>query len=108
MDLEAVGVSTLEAMAMAGLESAAPDEVVVALLDARRGEWYAGGWRAGAGEGALPVPVVAEGLYAPARLAAACPPRVRTVAPQGGAWEAELASAVLELRASRPNVRAPS
>ena len=51
----------------------------VALLDARRGEVYAAGWRlageAGVAEAALPV----EGVYTPAELARALPPRALLV-----------------------------
>ena len=78
-DVPAVGVSTLEAMAFAvwsedGPEGrradAAPDEVAT-LLDARRGEWYAGSYRRPEEASGLPVPGVPEGLYAPERFAAA-------------------------------------
>ena len=66
-----VGVSTLEAMALSVLEvgSTDRDAEVVALLDARRGEWYAGGWSQPAGPGSLPTATIPEGLYAPRQLA---------------------------------------
>lgn len=83
-DVEAVGVSTLEAMALGVLERAsrpvaggegagegADDVEVAVLLDARRGEWYAGSYRAGSGPQALLEPRVPEGLYSPDRFAAA-------------------------------------
>jgi tRNA threonylcarbamoyladenosine biosynthesis protein TsaB len=87
--MSAVGVSTLEAMAVSVLEAEAqaatgepagaaqtesPIEArrpVVAMLDARRGEWYVGAWSAAPGGGALPRCVLEEGLYSPARLARA-------------------------------------
>lgn len=68
--LPTVGVSTLEAMALGWLE-AHPDEgegEVVALLDARRGEWYAGGWTRPASPADRPEPRLPEGLYSPEQL----------------------------------------
>jgi len=70
-DIEGVGVSTLEAMALSALEgegSSVPGQVIP-ILDARRGEWYAGGWRRAKDTLGLPVATLAEGLYAPAQLA---------------------------------------
>jgi tRNA threonylcarbamoyladenosine biosynthesis protein TsaB len=66
-----VAVSTLEVMAMSVLDGGGEDRPseVVALLDARRGEWYAGGWSSPRGSGGVPVPTLPEGLYAPPRLA---------------------------------------
>ena len=67
-----MGVSTLEAMALSVLEGTSQDRdtEVVALLDARRGEWYAGGWRQPEeGPGSLPIATLPEGLYAPRQLA---------------------------------------
>lgn len=74
-DWQAVSVSTLEAMALAvfegesGAQIAADGLEVVALLDARRGEWYAGGWSCAPATGAGLEPTLAEGLYAPEQLA---------------------------------------
>lgn len=100
--IPAVGVSTLEAMALAVLESQlGPGEVageegqgrgagesyeVLALLDARRGEWYAGGWRPG-DPGGLPAPGLPEGLYSTDRLAASLASPVHVVAPEAGPWQ---------------------
>jgi tRNA threonylcarbamoyladenosine biosynthesis protein TsaB len=70
-EIEAVGVSTLEAMAMAGLDAQGEASEVLALLDARRGEWYAGSWRREGAGASLPRPALAEGLYSPERLVAA-------------------------------------
>jgi len=102
-DLPAIGVSTLEAMALAVLEGegegkgggdgASVDDVarpgrsgegggVVALLDARRGEWYAGGWSRATERGGLPRPTLAEGLYAPTRIADAISADVILVSPE--------------------------
>ncbi len=101
-DTPAVGVSTLEAMALAGLEGdrAEPRGTaeVVALLDARRGEWYAGGFRSGDAAGALPQPGLPEGLYSPSRLAEALAPGARLCAPDPAALEA-LQAAGLEPQA---------
>jgi len=74
-EVEAVGVSTLEAMAIGAFEGTGTNpgaEVEVAtLLDARRGEWYAGSYRPGPASSALLAPAVPEGLYSPDRFAAA-------------------------------------
>ena len=62
-----IGVSTLEAMALSVLEGGGHQHAernVVSLLDARCGEWYAGGWRLEAGAGSLPTAFLREGLYA--------------------------------------------
>jgi len=69
-EIMAVGVSTLEAMSLSVLESGsgAGASEVVALLDARRGEWYAGGWSMPASRGGLPVAMLPEGLYAAGKL----------------------------------------
>jgi tRNA threonylcarbamoyladenosine biosynthesis protein TsaB len=89
--LPALGVSTLEAMALATLEGAETGSVargeVIAMLDARRGEWYAGGWRRGGEGSGLPEPTLAEGLYAPSRLAEAfAAGGAVVVAPEPVAW----------------------
>ena len=82
-----VGVSTLEAIAQGALEApgTAPETEVLALLDARRGEWYAGAWRAAPSEGGLPVPSLTEGLYAPGQLVRDLGRPVVLVAPEPGA-----------------------
>ena len=68
-----VPVSTLAALALGAGPSCEP---VVAALDARRGEVYAGcfAWRDGE-----PAAQVAEGVYTPGELAAALPPRCTAV-----------------------------
>jgi len=70
-ELLGIGVSTLEVMALSLLEDDSHPEAreVVAFLDARRGEWYAGGWTQAGGPGSLPVATLPEGLYAPRQLA---------------------------------------
>ena len=101
-DIAAIGVSTLEAMALAALEGEAfrsAGEVsgreVLALLDARRGEWYAGAWRAASAPGGVPVPTLIEGLYAPSRLAADLPRAVVGVSPESVGWRAAFEGAGL-------------
>ena len=97
-DMETVGVSTLEAMALARLEKSGGADAdagqekgeVLALLDARRGEWYAGSWAAGAGPEWLPESRLAEGLYSPRRIAASLEAGVHVVAAQPGGWLAAL------------------
>jgi tRNA threonylcarbamoyladenosine biosynthesis protein TsaB len=69
---ELVGVSTLRALALAAEPGAPAGTGVLAVVDARRGEAFAAGWRAGA-------PVLAPAALAPAALAA-------RVAQAGGAW----------------------
>lgn len=81
-----VGVSTLEVMAAAALAQAGSGAEVLALLDARRGQWYAGAWRTRAGAGtpgedALALATLAEGLYSPAGLARDLPRSVIGVCP---------------------------
>jgi len=69
---ELVGVSTLRALAVEA-ERAAPAETgILAVIDARRGEAFAAGWRGGA-------PVLDQVAAAPERLA-------ELVAREGGAW----------------------
>ncbi|MFK7898819.1 MAG: tRNA (adenosine(37)-N6)-threonylcarbamoyltransferase complex dimerization subunit type 1 TsaB [Myxococcota bacterium] len=101
-EFQAVGVSTLEAMALSCLDSggaggASPDkeDEVVALLDARRGEWYAGAWSSAAEPGGVMTVAAAEGLYSPEALAADLPRPVRVICPEPGDWAAEFASAGL-------------
>lgn len=85
---DGIGISTLEAMAAGGFDavskeevsseapegvtqSSRPDREVLVLLDARRGEWYAGSWCSAASpEGPRLVPGLTEGLYSPEQLAA--------------------------------------
>lgn len=97
-DLPAIGVSTLEAMALAGLEeddrqvgkgapASTAEGPVLALLDARRGQWYAGSWRGPAAAGGLPEPVLPEGLYDPEAIAARLDGSVQLRAPQPGNWQ---------------------
>jgi len=95
-DLPVVGVSTLEAMATGALgDGGAPvgDEVLV-LLDARRGEAYAGAWKTREGR---PSETLAEGLYAPVELAADLDRRVCLVCPEPAAWRANFEAAGLEV-----------
>lgn len=89
-DWAAVGVSTLAAMALGAFdgESDAPADaasLVVPLLDARRGEWYGGGFRR---QGAGVEAVVREALYDPASLAAdlAGEGEAVLVCPERGGW----------------------
>jgi tRNA threonylcarbamoyladenosine biosynthesis protein TsaB len=60
-----VGVSTLAALA-----AAVPDEPVLAVIDARRGEAFAAAWPAGGGP-ASPPPALEPSVLTPERLAAA-------------------------------------
>ena len=71
-DAELVGISTLRALAVAAEPAAAPGSGVLAVIDARRGEAFAAGWRDGR-------PVLEQAASAPAALA-------RRVAEEGGAW----------------------
>lgn len=105
-----VGVSTLEAMAFAvlagealageaGLAEDCAGLDVLALLDARRGEWYAGAWRAGETPDGLPVGTLTAGLYAPARLAEDLSRPVVAVCPEPGPWRTSLEQAGLRFAA---------
>jgi tRNA threonylcarbamoyladenosine biosynthesis protein TsaB len=69
---ELVGVSTLRALALAAEPAAPAGSGVLAVVDARRGEAFAAGWRDGA-------PVLAAAALAPAALA-------ERVAAAGGPW----------------------
>ncbi|HEY8156477.1 MAG TPA: tRNA (adenosine(37)-N6)-threonylcarbamoyltransferase complex dimerization subunit type 1 TsaB [Myxococcota bacterium] len=71
--LPVAAVSTLAALARAA--GAGPDPVL-ALLDARRGEVYAGAFRR---EGEQPDALLPEGVYTPEQLAARLPARCRLV-----------------------------
>ncbi len=69
---ELVGVSTLRALAVAAAPAAPPGSGVLAVIDARRGEAFAAGWRDGA-------VVLAQSALEPAALA-------QRVAAEGGPW----------------------
>ena len=69
---ELVGVSTLRALALAAEPAAPAGSGVVAVVDARRGEAFAAGWRGGE-------PVLAQAALAPAALA-------ERLAAEGGRW----------------------
>ncbi len=69
---ELVGVSTLRALAAAAEPGAPQGTGVLAVIDARRGEAFAAGWRDGE-------PVLDQAALAPAQLA-------QLVADEGGAW----------------------
>ena len=74
-DAELVGISTLRALALVpepGAGEAGTDLGVLAVIDARRGEVFAAGWRDGR-------PVLEPAALAPAELA-------QGVAAEGGAW----------------------
>jgi tRNA threonylcarbamoyladenosine biosynthesis protein TsaB len=71
---ELVGVSTLRALAAAAEPAAPPGAGVLAVIDARRGEVFAAGWRGGQ-------PVIEQIVLAPTGLA-------QLVAAEGGAWVA--------------------
>jgi len=103
-DLEAVGVSTLEAMALAGLEGAGRMqgpidgvEEVLALLDARRGEWYAGSWISNPAAASIPEVSLAEGLYSPDRIAASLRGPVGIISPQPAGWLAAFEAAGVDI-----------
>lgn len=108
--LAGLGVSTLEAMALSLLEdgSRVGGREVVALLDARRGEWYAGGWRLPGGPGQLPIPTLPEGLYAPGQLAKDLGEDAVLMLPEAGGWRRAFEAAsvwpaeVVEGPAARP------
>jgi tRNA threonylcarbamoyladenosine biosynthesis protein TsaB len=97
--LVGVGVSTLEAMALSALESesASANMEIVALLDARRGEWYAGGWRQPEGPGSLPVPTLPEGLYAPGRMAPDLSGGATLMTPESGDWREDFGAASIDV-----------
>ncbi len=91
--LEAVGVSTLESVALAATDEpeSAESPSVLAVLDARRGECYAGAWRRD-GDG-LGAPVLQEGLYSPGAIASALKGPVIVVCPDRIAVAERLAAA---------------
>lgn len=98
-DIRGIGVSTLEAMALSALEGAAagPSGSVVPILDARRGEWYAGGWTRAEAIGGLPAPTLAEGLYAPAQLATELAEGSILMTPEAGEWKHDFEAASIEV-----------
>lgn len=110
--LQAVGISSLEAMALAGLEgdtdaagtarADGPQEAseVVALLDARRGEWYAGSWRRAQDAGETAAIGLPQGLYSPDRIAAGLTSPLTVVAPQPGGWQDAFDRAALAISRS--------
>ena len=88
-DLPVVGVSTLEVMALGALEGGTDlgaDAEVLTLLDARRGEWYAGGWRRASAAGGVPTLSLVGGLYSPSQLAKDLPRAVVAVSPEAAGW----------------------
>lgn len=98
-DVKAIGVSTLEAMAAGAVAQLGgePSEgcEIVTLLDARRGEWYAGGWM---GTDALGLtPTLAEGLYSPEHLAADVSGPVVLVSPEAAGWQSHFESQGLNI-----------
>jgi len=95
--LPTVGVSTLEAMALGWLD-AHPDDgerEVVALLDARRGEWYAGGWARPANAASRPETRLPEGLYSPEQLAGRVGQQAMALCPEPEGWAVEFERAGL-------------
>ncbi|MCP4906719.1 MAG: tRNA (adenosine(37)-N6)-threonylcarbamoyltransferase complex dimerization subunit type 1 TsaB [bacterium] len=102
----AVSVSTLEAMALSVLEgdsagiTTGEGQGMLVLLDARRGQWYAGGWVRGAGSGGALKPILAEGLYAPEHLVADLGRDVVVVTPDRGDWRGEFERAGLRFVAT--------
>ena len=109
-ELVGIGVSTLEAMALSVLEDVSRDGAceVVALLDARRGEWYAGGWSQSGGPGSLPDATLPEGLYAPRQLAQDLGSEALVMTPEPAAWRRDFEALsvrlaeVIEGRVARP------
>ncbi|HIF94998.1 MAG TPA: tRNA (adenosine(37)-N6)-threonylcarbamoyltransferase complex dimerization subunit type 1 TsaB [Myxococcales bacterium] len=102
-EISAIGVSTLEAMAFSILEGAELEGAkeienasvgiqaegvheVVALLDARRDEWYAGGWSRAEEPGGLPIEALPEGLYSAAKLIEGCACGVWMTTPDTQSW----------------------
>lgn len=99
--LPAIGVPTLEAMALSIQAGPAASDAtvreVLTLLDAGRGEWYAAGWRR-KDAGAPWTPSVGEGLYAPERLAARIEGRsTRVMSPETSGWLPALEAAGVTL-----------
>jgi len=101
-DWQAVGVSTLEAMALGAFEvQGVPSSAeVVALLDARRGEWYAGGWSAPATAGGTDLsPGLPEGLYDPVSIAVDRKAPLVLCSPERAGWSDGFEAAGIEIAA---------
>lgn len=98
-DLIGVGVSTLEAMALSALEAPPRngERSVVALLDAQRGEWYAGGWSSSGPSQSLPIPLLREGLYAPGQIAKELDRDVIFMTPEAPGWRRAFDEASIDL-----------
>ena len=99
--LPAIGVPTLAAMALSVQAGPAAANTtvreVLALLDARRGEWYAAGWRR-ATPASPWTASVEEGLYAPTKLAARLDGgSTLVVSPETAAWLPALEAAGVTL-----------
>jgi tRNA threonylcarbamoyladenosine biosynthesis protein TsaB len=90
-EVPVAAVSTLEALAHTAWAArrAEPEEMVLALLDARRGELYAGGYRRRE-DGALE-PVIEDRVAEPKALAASLEGRVRLVGEGAALLGAEIA-----------------
>jgi len=114
-EIPAVGVSTLEAMAFSvflGLEEGSPEVSeageVVALLDARRGEWYGGGWLRPAESDGLPIATLPEGLYGSDRLLEDLSREAVVMSPETPGWRRVCdrsdvdTGRIIEGRAARP------
>jgi len=105
-DWQAVSVSTLEAMALSvcaddsSADGRADRKNIVTLLDARRGEWYAGAWARDEEADFALDPILAEGLYAPEHLAADLATDVVVVTPHEAGWRNEFESAGLRIAAA--------
>jgi tRNA threonylcarbamoyladenosine biosynthesis protein TsaB len=91
-DVPVAAISTLEAMSHAALAAglAGANETIVASLDARRGDLYAGGYRA-TGDARLLECVIPDFVCRPAELAARLEGRVRVVGEGAGLFGPEIA-----------------
>lgn len=108
-DIPVVGVSTLETMALAVLEDGpgrGADVEVLALLDARRGDWYAGAWRGADVPGQVPVETLVSGLYSPRHLVEDLPRAVIGVSPEPSGWREVFERAGLRFEACVEGVAA--
>jgi tRNA threonylcarbamoyladenosine biosynthesis protein TsaB len=88
-EVAAVGVSTLEAMALRFFDDPVNEAEceVVTLLDARRGEWYAASWLRNAAPTGLPIATLPEGLYATVRLSEQCGEEAIVMTPDASSWQ---------------------
>lgn len=93
-ELPVTGVSTLAAIALAADDAAARCDVILAVLDARRREVFAAGWRPGAlpaavraADAAAALPVIAPAAVDPERFAGATTVLGRRLAVGDGALE---------------------